>query len=110
MTTKICNHCLQEKDESQFSWRYKTLGVRNKACKDCQYSFNKSYYEGDAKERHLKQVRERTESAREFARKFVYQYLLEHPCSQCGETDPRVLEFHHVGEKDTEITRLVSGG
>ena len=110
MTTKICNHCLQEKDENEFNWRYKTLGVRNKACKGCQHSFNKTYYEGDAKDIHLQKVKERSESAREVAREFVYQYLLSHPCSQCGETDPRVLEFHHVGNKDTEITRLVSGG
>jgi hypothetical protein len=27
-----------------------------------------------------------------------------------NETDPQVLEFHHVGEKDSEITRLISGG
>ena len=52
----------------------------------------------------------RTEAARAVAREFVYQYLLAHPCERCGETDPRVLEFHHVGEKDAEITRLISGG
>ncbi len=110
MTQKKCNHCGLEKDEEEFNWRYRSLGVRNKACRDCQHTFNKTYYEGDAKERHLQQVRERTEAARIVAREFVYQYLLIHPCEECGETDPRVLEFHHVGEKDAEITRLVSGG
>ena len=64
----------------------------------------------DAKERHLQQVKERTEFAREAAREYVYQHLPTHPCQNCGETDPRVLEFHHVGDKDSEITRLVSGG
>jgi hypothetical protein len=29
---------------------------------------------------------------------------------ECDESGPRVLEFHHVGEKDLEITRLISGG
>jgi hypothetical protein len=110
MALKRCNHCHEWKDEEEFNWRYKTLGVRNPACKGCQHSFNKNYYEGDAKERHLQQVRERTEAAREAAREFVYQYLLTHPCEECGESDPRVLEFHHVGNKDTEITRLVGGG
>jgi len=110
MATKICNHCQQLKDEEDFNWRYKALGVRNKSCRECQHAFNKTYYEGDAKERHLQQVKERTEAAREAAREFVYQYLLNHPCQNCGETDPRVLEFHHVGKKDMEITRMVSGG
>ncbi len=86
------------------------LGVRNNSCRDCQHAFNKDYYEGDAKERHLQQVKERTEAARETAREYVYQHLLRHPCEVCGETDPRVLEFHHVGEKDNTVTRMVTGG
>src|SRR5688572_26459857 len=110
MTTKTCNHCDLEKDEEEFNWRYKALGVRNKTCKDCQHAFNKTYYEGDAKERHLQKVKERTEAAREAAREYVYQYLLTHPCEMCAEADPRVLEFHHVGDKDMAITRMVTGG
>ena len=106
MTTKICNHCGLEKDEEEFNWRFKSLGIRNPACRSCQHAFNKDYYEGDAKERHLQQVKERTELAREAARDYVYQYLLTHPCEICGERDPVVLEFHHVGEKDMTITRM----
>ena len=110
MAKKKCNHCGIEKDEEEFNWRYKTLGVRHKTCRDCAHGFNKDYYEGDAKERHLQQVKERAEAAREAAREYVYQYLLSHPCEECGETDPRVLEFHHVGQKDMAITRMVTGG
>ncbi len=110
MAKKICNHCLQEKDEEEFNWRYKVLGIRHPTCRDCAHSFNKDYYEGDAKERHLQQVKERTEVAREAARDYVYGYLLNHPYEICGEADPIVLEFHHVGEKDMTVTRMVSGG
>ena len=110
MTDIKCNHCGLYKNEEEFNWRYKTLGVRNKACKECQHAFNKGYYEGDAKDIHLQKVKERTGAAREVAREFVYQYLLTHPCQTCGESDPRVLEFHHIGNKDKEITRLISGG
>lgn len=81
------------------------------------YEFNKNYYQGDAQERHLQQVKERTEAAREAAREYVYNYLSTHPCvgpEQKGcpytETDQRVLEFHHVAKKDYEITRMVTGG
>jgi hypothetical protein len=110
MAPKKCNHCNQIKDEEEFNWRYKSLGVRNKACKDCQHSFNKTYYKGDAKDIHLQKVRERADFARETARQYVYDYLLSHPCVICGESDPRVLEFHHVGQKDMEVTRLISNG
>lgn len=110
MTKKICNHCGLEKDVEEFNWRYKALGVRHPTCRNCAHAFNKEYYDGDAKERHLRQIRQRTEVAREAAREYVYQYLLIHPCEQCGESDPRVLEFHHVGQKDMTITRMVTGG
>ena len=58
MTQKQCNHCLKWKDETEFSWRWKALGIRNPSCKDCQYEHNKKYYEGSGKERHLQQVSE----------------------------------------------------
>jgi hypothetical protein len=40
----------------------------------------------------------------------VFEYLSTHPCSICGETDPVVLEFHHLGEKDNEVSRLMGRG
>ena len=109
---KKCNHCGEWKDEEEFNWRYKSLGVRHPTCRTCAHSFNKDYYEGDAKERHLQQVKERTEAAREVAREYVIQYLLTHPCAECGETDIRALEFHHreAETKDMTITRMVTGG
>jgi hypothetical protein len=106
----ICNHCLKEKDPEEFNWRYKALGIRHPTCRECQKPFRKNWYEGDAHERHLQQVRERKHEVRKVAREYVYQYLLSHPCSQCGEADPRVLEFHHVGGKDMAVSEMVAGG
>jgi len=110
MSTKICNHCLQEKDEEEFNWRYKSLGVRNSTCRECAVEFNRKYYQGTFQEKHLEQVRDRKKAVREMAQDFVLDYLQEHPCEECGETDIRVLEFHHIGQKDKAIVTLVSGG
>jgi transposase-like protein len=43
-------------------------------------------------------------------RAHVLTYLLEHPCVDCGESDPVILEFDHVSEKTAGIAALVAAG
>ena len=105
-----CDHCKKNKDEAEFAWRWKKLGIKQKTCRECRKYFNKNWYEGDAKERHLKNVKERKEAARQVAREYVWDYLSAHPCEHCGEKDPVVLEFHHTGGKEMPVGVMVSGG
>jgi uracil phosphoribosyltransferase len=70
----------------------------------------KKYFSGPAHDRHLAQVKERKDVARQVAREFAYEYLLTHPCEHCGESDVRVLEFHHTGDKDMAVAAMVSAG
>jgi transposase-like protein len=44
------------------------------------------------------------------ARAHVLEYLTAHPCVDCGESDPIVLEFDHIGEKAAGLAALVSDG
>ena len=48
-------------------------------------------------------------SARQRAlRAQLLAHLRRHPCVDCGETDPVVLEFDHIGEKTASISVLLS--
>ena len=106
----VCNHCLKEKDPEEFNWRYKALGIRHPTCRECQKPFRKNWYEGSAKEKHLENVHERKRRVRDEAREYVWNYLLSHPCIQCGESNPVVLEFHHREGKDKAVSEMVAGG
>ena len=33
--------------------------------------------------------------------------MLQNPCVDCGNTDPRVLEFDHIGVKAMDISRAI---
>lgn len=50
------------------------------------------------------------QESRQSAMEFVWEYLSNHPCVACGESDPVVLEFDHIKGKDAEVSRLIADG
>ena len=64
------------------------------------YSRHRDYY--------LAKAARRNTAVRTEARRRIYEYLLEHPCVDCGEADPIVLQFDHVrGEKLVAVSDMV---
>lgn len=37
---------------------------------------------------------------------YKYNYYKEHPCIDCGETDPVVLQFDHLKEKSINVSKI----
>lgn len=40
-------------------------------------------------------------------RKYIWAYLSNHACIDCGENDPMVLEFDHISQKNDDISNMV---
>jgi hypothetical protein len=101
--------CLQEKDEEEFNWRHKPLGIRHKTCRECHHVCQDNWYQKN-KAYHLENVRDRKKRVRDEAREYVWNYLAMHPCQSCGASDRVVLEFHHREGKDKAISEMLAGG
>lgn len=64
------------------------------ACKDKQRKAQRLHYLAN-KSDYIRRSREGKARHRAAVRDYIAAYLLTHPCVDCGEADPIVLEFDH---------------
>ena len=107
MEKKKCSSCKKEKKLDDFNFKIKEKGIRASKCKTCQSLYSKEHYEGN-KEPYLLRARASRKVYRNRNRQFVFEYLKTHPCIDCGESDPIVLDFDHLemGKKEANISVL----
>jgi hypothetical protein len=107
MKKKTCCRCRRKRLVRYFAWTSTAKTKRQAYCLDCGREYHKEWYA-----RHRAQARERmnarTREVRQENREKLLAYLLAHPCVDCGETDPRCLDFDHVrGEKRRNVANLM---
>lgn len=106
--TKVCCRCNERKTIEEFGWKNKGLLIRLAACRACRAIETKAQYDAN-KEKRKKDASARRLLVREANAEKLYDYLLDHPCVECGEGDPLVLEFHHEGpEKNFNVGEMLS--
>ena len=110
METKHCYKCDKQKALELFSKNGSRPDVLNSMCRECSKAYRERWYNQN-RDKHIENVavvRDRHKT-RNITR--LYEYLLGHPCVDCGEADPIVIEFDHVrGEKAENISHIVSNG
>jgi hypothetical protein len=101
---KTCCRCRQEKPLSEFNKRTGSKDGYQGCCRPC----TSAYYRGNS-DKHKANVAARNKAISEANSRKVWEYLAEHPCVDCNESDPIVLEFDHVrGIKHKAICQLIS--
>jgi hypothetical protein len=107
---KKCSRCKEEKDESQFQRNSAARDGLQDQCKACRKVTDRANYLKRSPEQAAR-IREQQWQATVRNVRQAYEYLLEHPCVDCGEPDPVVLEFDHVmGDKRRNIADLIRSG
>jgi hypothetical protein len=102
---KRCSKCSAEKPLADFNRYSRAKDGRQPYCRVCA----KDYFTA-RREEIVPMIQARKRDRKDQLTRYVRAYLLEHPCVDCGEADPVVLEFDHVrGTKLAHVSRLVKG-
>lgn len=114
---RVCSRCTKPLPLERFRWKIRDRGQRQSLCIDCQREYHREWYERNraeviARVRRSKALNKKRyppgKPSRSQLRK--WEYLSTHPCIDCGEADPIVLEFDHVREKRANVGDLLRGG
>ena len=101
-----CGRCGVEKPVSEFNWRRRHRGQRDNFCRPCHAEYKQEHYAAN-RQRYVDQARERKRIVAERRMRFLLDYFAEHPCRDCGEDDPVVLEFDHLSDKAFNISHAL---
>jgi hypothetical protein len=97
-----CSRCCRLRANSLFN---RHPAGRQWWCRECF----KAYYE-EQREHHRRRSNALKTARVLEAQAFVLRHLEATPCVDCGERDPVVLEFDHLGAKRAEVSTLVRRG
>lgn len=101
--TKRCCTCGEQMPLSAFNVRKAAADGLQSRCREC----SRAWYVQN-RERQMASVRKRNVATRALYLARLGEYLLTHPCVDCGESDIRCLEFDHRDRttKVREVTKM----
>jgi hypothetical protein len=102
-----CYRCGAIKPLEDFSWRRRAKGQRDSFCRPCRSAYGREHYEAN-RQRYIDQATESKRKLRLARTTYLIEYFETHPCVDCGETDPVVLEFDHLRDKAFAIGPALS--
>src|SRR5688572_15234192 len=110
MQVRTCTRCGETKPLCQFPPRRRSEPQKlQEWCRGCFSEANKRNYWKDPE---LVRARTARNSARrrEESQRRVIEYLMTHPCVDCGERDILCLQFDHLTDKKFDVSFMISTG
>jgi hypothetical protein len=86
----------------EFAWRRRRKGQRDNMCRPCRSAYGREHYLANRQHYIEAEGRRKRERAKTRTR-LLLEFFRSHPCADCGETDPLVLEFDHLKDKSFNI-------
>ena len=71
-------------------------------CRSCRSEYGKEHYAAN-RQRYVDQARDRKRVLARERSAYLIGFFKDHPCCDCGESDPIVLEFDHIFGKSFNI-------
>ncbi len=111
IATRRCGLCGVTKPLADFPYKNKARRTRGSSCGDCSRAYGRAHYQRNRRA-YLQRARRGRERALETCRRLLSDYLRTHPCVDCGETDPVLLDFDHRDPrtKTATVAALVKRG
>ena len=105
---RVCTTCGLEKPVVEFAF----VPARQRLhvyCRTCKSAYNRKHYL-DNKAQYIRNVMRKKGERLTVNRRLVWDYLVQHPCVDCHEADPIVLEFDHRDpqHKTAAVSQMVS--
>ncbi len=97
-----CGRCGADKPVAEFNWRRRVRGQRDNLCRPCRAAYKREHYLAN-RSRYVDQARERKQALAVERTAYLIEFFAGHPCADCGEHDPVVLEFDHLADKRFDI-------
>src|SRR5438132_4280497 len=94
ISQKRCCRCGQTKDINEFTLRDRLKGVLHSYCRECHARWNREHYQRN-KATYIANARRHNAIYQAENLLRLIDYLLAHPCLDCGEPDLLVLDFDH---------------
>jgi hypothetical protein len=106
LALRTCRVCTETKPLTEFPFRSLVRQTRQWICLACQRAYTKNWYKRNRKQQIEAAYVRRVREAKSLGRR-IREYLADHPCVDCGESDAEVLDFDHLRNKRANVSRLV---